>query len=210
MTTNKATIEVYTDGSATTGDLPGGWAFRVVGNGIPIFENSGHMEKATNNDAELEAALQGLEYLKTKYEAAKRNPREEEIFLVSDSQIVLGWASGKYRVKQAGKIDKVKRIRELVIFLGVKPKWVKGHSGDTHNTRCDKLARNARKGKTVDNSSTIPTKPSMIGTKKKGVVNLWHKGVLKIVDLESNIVEDYDPDAHGRRSSVFEVQSEKV
>lgn len=204
MEKNKAVIEIYTDGSATTGDKPGGWAFRVVGNGSPIFENSGHMEKATNNDAELEAAVQGLEYIREKYSIANRDPKEEEIFLVSDSQIVLGWASGKYRVKQAGKVDKVKRLQHLMLSMSVQTKWVKGHSTDTHNIRCDKLARNARKGKTV--TSTPESVKTMIGTKKKGTMCFWYKGILKVIDLESNLVENYDSDAHGQRSSHMELQ----
>lgn len=195
----RSLIEVYTDGSATTAEHPGGWAFRIVGNGQPIFESSGQMEKATNNDAELEAAVQGLKFLKEKYDNAGRDPKQEDIYLVSDSQIVLGWASGKFKVKQQAKLEKAKMLRQLVSDMNVIMKWVKGHGTDTHNIRCDKLARNARKGKITKNKpNSIKT---MIGTKKKGTVCLWYNNTLKVIDLDSNLVEDYDIDAHGQRSS---------
>lgn len=207
MSKSKAIIEVYTDGSATSADKPGGWAFRVVGNGTPIFENSGHMDKASNNDAELEAAIQGLEYLKKKYEVAQRDPKLEEIYLVSDSQLVLGWASGRFRVKQTEKVERVKNLRSLMVSLGVKPKWVRGHAGNAHNIRCDKMARKARLGDTV--RTTPEQKPTIIGTKQRGTMSMWYKDALKIIDLEQNIVEDYDPSIHGQRSSRMELQSEK-
>lgn len=206
--TAKAVIEIYTDGSATTANLPGGWAFRIVGNGTPIFESSGYMEKASNNDAELEAALQGLEYIKAKYELAKRDPKLEEIYLVSDSQIVLGWASGKYKAKQAEKVHKIQRLKQLISEMAVKTKWVKGHHQDVHNIRCDRLAKNARKGKTV---AIVPKDDRLkvltaIGTKRKGIVAIWYKNMLKIIDLDSNLIENYDPDLHGQRASQLEIQ----
>jgi ribonuclease HI len=204
MTTNsKTVIEAYADGSATVGDSPGGWAFRIVANGKPIFETSGYAEKATNNDMELEAMLQSLEYLKAKYDEAGRDPKLEEIYVVSDSQIALGWASGKYRVKQKEKVEKVKRLQELVILMGVIPKWVKGHGTNEHNIRCDKLAGDARKKKILEKSAI-----SVIGTKKRGVMAFWYKGILKLICLETNTVEDYNKEAHGQRGSRMELQTE--
>ena len=200
-------IEIYTDGSATTSDKPGGWAFRVVGNDIALYENSGRMENATNNDAELEAALQGLEYLKTKYEASGRDPKLDDIYLVSDSQLILGWSSGRYKIRQKEKIERVNRARSLMESLGAKAKWVKGHSTDTHNIRCDKLARNARVGKSIANTGLAPG--ISIGTKKEGTFCIWYKGVLKIIDLDVNVVENHNPEFHGHRGSRLEVKAEK-
>ena len=53
-------IEVYTDGSATTSEKPGGWGYVIVIDGVKHSEGSGRMETATNNDAELEGAIMGL------------------------------------------------------------------------------------------------------------------------------------------------------
>jgi ribonuclease HI len=200
-------IEVYTDGSATTSDKPGGWAFRIVGNGTAIYESSGRMENATNNDAELEAALQGLEYLKTKYDISGRDPKLDDIYLVSDSQLVLGWSSGKYRIRQKEKIERVERARAFMEALGAKPKWVKGHSTDVHNIRCDKLAKNARTGKSIVNAGLDTG--IRIGTKKEGILTIWYKGVLKIVDLDANLVENHNPEFHGNRGCRLELRTDK-
>jgi hypothetical protein len=94
--------------------------------------------------------------------------------------------------------------------MKVKTKWVKGHSGDEYNERCDKLANNARKGL----STEILDKPvqnvdTKIGRKKNDVICLWHGTVLKIIDLENNIVENYNREAHGKRGSLIEIRGEK-
>lgn len=146
-------IEVYTDGSATTKDKPGGYGWVIVADGKFHSEGSGFLEKATNNDAELEAAIMGLA------NAFKMAPKEmiyhlgpyppEEtgiphhnvsVTLVSDSQIVLGWLSGTYRFKQLAKQQKYFQFMRLKKMMNVTGRWVEGHTGDEWNERCDKLA----------------------------------------------------------------------
>ena len=53
-------LEIYTDGSASLNDRPGGYGWVIVTNGEKHSEGSGYMPVASNNDAELEAAIQGL------------------------------------------------------------------------------------------------------------------------------------------------------
>jgi ribonuclease HI len=199
---SKTSIRVYTDGSATTANKPGGWAFRVVANGAPIFESSGYMEKASNNDAELEAAIQGLRHMKEKYLTAQREPSQDEIKLVSDSQLILGWASGNYKAKQPEKIPRIEELRELVKFLGIKTEWVKGHSGDVHNSRCDKLAKRARAGLTQEAKQSFNTN---IGPKRVGTLCLIYKGDRLIIDLDSKSIELYDSNLHGLREFNLQV-----
>jgi ribonuclease HI len=152
------TIEVYTDGSATTKDKPGGWAYAIVVNGRKIQEGSGAIPNATNNDAELEAAIKGLTtalYLKTQIDTKHEfyDTFNGECFethlppkfeLCSDSEIVLGWANGRYRFKQHAKMEKFRLLKELVHRLGASTRWVEGHAGHEFNELCDKLARAAR------------------------------------------------------------------
>lgn len=138
-------IEVYSDGSATTADKPGGYGWVMVVDGEKHLEGSGHMDLASNNDAELEAAIQGL---KVAYEYVSASGRILEggykVVLVSDSEIILGWTSGKYRFKQENKIEKFKELQFYVRSVNVQTRWVEGHTGDEHNERCDKLANYAR------------------------------------------------------------------
>ena len=67
------------------------------------------------------------------------------VTLCSDSEIVLGWVSGRYRFKQIQKITKYESLRYLVKRMSVLVRWVEGHTGDTWNERCDQLAGVERK-----------------------------------------------------------------
>lgn len=207
-------IEVYSDGSATTGDKPGGFGYVVVINGEKHGEGNGRLEGATNNDAELEAAIQGLQYVDKFLSDNGLVPNQVAglaVTLVSDSQLILGWASGTWKFKQIDKIDKFHELRKYVARMRVDTRWVRGHSGDEHNERCDKLANIARKGmmEELDRDDAIAKGESVIGTKKKGIICIWYKNCLKVIDLDLNIVEDYKRDTHGARGSALEIREEK-
>lgn len=205
-------IEVYSDGSATTKEKPGGWAYVICADGKKIAECAGHMTGATNNDAEMMAAIEGL-YAVVKMSKDNAEMVIEEVTLVSDSQLILGWTDGTYRFKQQDKhkISAFNKLRILANRLKVKTRWVRGHSGDEHNERCDKLANEARLGvsKKIKQEQAKITGETLIGTKKSGTICVWYKGVLKIIDLETNIVENYKREIHGSRGSMLEVKEEK-
>ncbi len=196
-------IEVYTDGSATIKTKPGGYGYVLVYNDTKVDEGNGHLEFATNNDAELEAAIRGL--AAALMFMSKNAIQGADVILVSDSQIILNWASGAHRFKQVDKMAKYKALRALVERMKVKTRWVQGHSGDEHNERCDKLANMGRKKQEVEirKATDLPTK---IGNKKDGVFSVWYKGVLKVIDLSTNIVEDHDKTNHGKRDSKLEIK----
>jgi len=205
-------IEIYTDGSATTADKPGGWAYVMVVDGHKYAECSGYMPNATNNDAEMEAAIEGLDSIQSVL-MVYPNPIDFpiEVELVSDSQLILGWASGVYRFKQPTKIAKYEQLRALAVKYNIKTRWVEGHSGDEHNERCDKLANEARRSltKKVDGEDVKLAGKTLIGTKKSGTVCIWYKDKLKVVDLETNVIENYDRSLHGSRGSILQVREEK-
>lgn len=187
----KMKIDVYSDGSATTADKPGGYGWVIICNGTKRSEGSGQIPNATNNDAELESSIMGLAAaLKFVIDNKIDDP---EVTLVSDSQIILGWANGKNRFKQKHKMAKYNALKHLVKRLDAKTRWVEGHSGDEHNTRCDKLANWARKG--------IP-EPKLQTKKKKQVVNVA-LGIAIKDDLLYNMCEEAQkhansgPNKHG-------------
>jgi len=64
--------------------------------------------------------------------------------LVSDSQLVLRYASGEYQCRKPHLVPLYCKLRQLHNKLNIKTRWVKGHSGDLHNERCDILAKTAR------------------------------------------------------------------
>lgn len=206
-------IRVYSDGSATTAIKPGGYGWVLVVDGVKHSEGSGYVPLATNNDMEMEAAIQGLAaVLKTiKQNSPHTSPEFHEVTLVSDSQLILGWASGRYRFKQADKIHKYEQLKALVTRLKAQTEWVRGHSGDEYNERCDKLANAARLQVVAEQEQKDAQNKgeTCIGTKKIGIVCVWYENKLKVIDLNSNIVENYDREIHGQRGSMLEVRSEK-
>jgi ribonuclease HI len=201
-------VEIYTDGSATTLGNPGGWAAVIVVDGEMFQEISGHMESATNNDAELEASIQGLSWVAGRSASLGY---ANQVTLVSDSQIILNWANGTYRFKQESKLDKFELLRKNMALLNAQTRWVRGHSGDLWNERCDKLANMARKGIVESHNSPVVKTliESKIGSKKNDVVSVWFKGVLRVIDFETGIIENYNREVHGKRGSVIEIRESR-
>jgi ribonuclease HI len=206
-------VEIWTDGSATTKDKPGGWAWVLTLSGEFHSEGSGHLEKATNNDAELAGSLKGLEAaLNLIAHNHSSFPLEIDVTLKSDSQLILGWASGEYKFKQIDKLPLYDELRLLMRKLKAKTEWVKGHAGHQFNERCDYLANQARLGiqKEKDKEEAIVNGTTLIGRKKDGIVCFWAYGKLKVVDTKNNVCEDYNREVHGKRGSLLEFRGEKL
>jgi ribonuclease HI len=132
-------VEVYCDGSGQTMECPGGWGTVVVVDGVEKLRLSGSISNATNNIAEITAAIMGLEAVAGDSTLSASRPT-----LVSDSQLVLGYASGKYQCKAYHLVPLYIRLKKVYRQLEASTRWVKGHSGDHYNEICDKLAKAAR------------------------------------------------------------------
>lgn len=148
-------IEIYSDGSATTADKPGGWAYVICVDGVKVAEGSGHLAKATNNVAEITAAVSGLKFVDNQgYRDG--NGGMPKIVLVSDSQLVLRYATGEYQCRKYHLVPYYCALRQIYQKLQAETRWVKGHSGDEQNERCDELAKAARQTP-VDQINAIST-----------------------------------------------------
>jgi ribonuclease HI len=137
-------IEVYSDGSATTADKPGGYAFVICVEKVKVAEGSGHLPKATNNVAEITAAISGLEYIAT--HDLPGVDETGEVVLVSDSKLVLGYADGSYQCKAMHLLPLMLKLRKLFRQVNATTRWERGHQGEPNNERCDELAKAAREG----------------------------------------------------------------
>ena len=149
-------IEVYADGSGNTFDSDGGYGWRIVAGGNFHSEGSGYLVRATNNTAEITAAIEGLKNV----DSLLRSPEFQqtgphEVSLVCDAQLVLGYASGRYRCKALHLTSLYVQLKAIYTALGASGRWIKGHSGDEHNEACDKLAKAARLGKGADGSKQL-------------------------------------------------------
>ena len=147
-------VEIYSDGSATTADKPGGYAFVICVEGVKVAEGSGHLLKATNNVAELVAGISGLEYVATHDLSGVDGSNEPlHVVLVSDSQLVLHFADSSWNCKKPHLLPYVLKLRKLYRQLNAETRWVKGHTGDEHNERCDVLAKAARENNKDDSNA---------------------------------------------------------
>ena len=129
-------IQLYTDGSGTTADKPGGWcAILVYGEYEKVI--SGGSTGATNNEMEITAVFEGLK-------AIKRSNIVIEIY--TDSETVIKWLCTETPRKTNYARRMCNEIDWLACDMGwtLKPIWVKGHSGHEYNERCDKQAKAER------------------------------------------------------------------
>lgn len=144
------TIEVYCDGSGNTFDSDGGFGWRLVIDGVFHSEGSGYLPRATNNVAEISAAIEGLGAVRSYVVAlGLQSENVPSVVLVSDSQLTLGYANGSYRCKALHLTPYYIALKKVFKEVNAVTRWVRGHSGDEHNDACDKLAGAARKSKGI-------------------------------------------------------------
>ncbi len=127
-------IEIYSDGSSLIPRKPGGYGWLIVIEGEKVTEGNGWLRRADNNDAEVEGAYHGI------IAAVQLYGVNQEFILCSDSQIVLGWVDGSYSFKCDPVNPRFSQIKDLTSNLDLRTRWIRGHSGNIFNERCDDLA----------------------------------------------------------------------
>lgn len=145
--------EVHSDGaSAARGGLPGGWAFILVeddgGQKRIIGTDSGSDPETSNNRMEMTGALRGLQALNKFWKPG------DQVTLISDSQLTLGMASGRFSPSK--NHDLVDQLRALMEPMRAQTRHVPGHTLHKYrdwrqapmdvllNNRCDQLASKAK------------------------------------------------------------------
>lgn len=132
-------VEIYTDGACSGNPGPGGIGV-VMLHGVHRRELSWGYAHTTNNRMELMAAIAALETLK--YACAVRLYSDSR-YLVESMQNgwVLRWKAAGWKKKK--NADLWTRLLEAVHSHEVAFEWVKGHSSNPLNNRCDELATSA-------------------------------------------------------------------
>ncbi|NEO55553.1 MAG: ribonuclease HI [Okeania sp. SIO3B5] len=141
MTEKIPEVTIYTDGACSGNPGPGGYGVVIITD-KQRQELSGGYQLTTNNRMELMAAILGLQTLESAC----------DVTLYTDSKYIVdaitkGWAK-RWRANgwKRNKKDKAmnpdlwEKLLDLCNQHQVEFSWVRGHSGNIENERCDRLA----------------------------------------------------------------------
>ena len=152
---DKPHVVIYTDGGADPNPGPGGWAALLIAESGHTKTLSGAERATTNNRMELTAALQALRALK----------RPCRVDFYTDSQYLrrgvtewlAAWQARGWRRKGNKTIENLdlwQALQHETQRHAITWHWVKGHAGNPHNERVDRLATAARRKLTGSGPST--------------------------------------------------------
>ena len=141
-------IAVYTDGACSGNPGPGGW-------GVVLLyqdqrkELSGFVADTTNNRMELTAVIQGLSALKTNTVPVMIYTDSKYIVDAINQDWLTNWQKRGWRTAAKTPVanrDLWEQLLELNKKFNPTYHWVKGHSTNEFNNRCDEMAVQAIKG----------------------------------------------------------------
>jgi ribonuclease HI len=141
---------IYTDGACSGNPGPGGWGTVVYFDDGSIHELGGADPQTTNNRMEMQAAIAALEFLVA-------SGQTEPVTLYTDSEYVKngvtkwikGWKQKGWKTSTGKPVlnqdlwEMLDRLNQQASHTIRAFQWqyVRGHSGDAGNERCDTIAR---------------------------------------------------------------------
>jgi ribonuclease HI len=126
----KTRSKLYIDGAADLNNGISGIGGVVFRNDNEIARFSKHFGRATNNEAEYQALINGLKVIH------KLNQLNVDIY--SDSELVVKQINGKYKVKNERMIVLNRKVKKM---LGELESWTISHISREKNSIADKLAK---------------------------------------------------------------------
>jgi ribonuclease HI len=140
-TQDRKKIVIYTDGACSGNPGPGGWGAILRFQGKEKELAGGH-PSTTNNQMELQAAIEALRALK--------EPCDVDLYTDSQylrqgiTQWIFNWKKNGWKTADKKPVKNKElwvTLDELVQTHSINWHWLKGHAGHPENERCDELAR---------------------------------------------------------------------
>ncbi len=137
-------ITIYSDGSALGNPGPGGYG-TILMSGVHKKELSQGYRLTTNNRMELMGAIVGLESIRESGHRVTIYSDSKYLVDAINQQWIVNWERTNYK----GKKNRDLWERFMLAFRrhSVTMCWVKGHSTNRYNNRCDELAVCAAKAR---------------------------------------------------------------
>lgn len=136
-------IKIYTDGASRGNPGPGGYGVVMIA-GTLRKEISEGFVCTTNNRMELLSVIVALEALKKEGTTVTIYSDSKYVVDSVEQKWVFGWEKKNFKDKK--NPDLWKRFLKIYRKHNVKFVWVKGHSSNVENNRCDELAVEAALG----------------------------------------------------------------
>jgi ribonuclease HI len=183
MSTQRIIQSIYTDGACTGNPGPGGWGVVVYFNDGSVHEMGDASPRTTNNKMEMQAAIAALKYFHA-------SGQSQPITLYTDSEYLIncvtkwvkGWKKKGWKKADGNPVqnqDLLEILDELNNRL-VSWQYVRGHSGNVGNERCDVIARGFANGK-------IPTLKELSLTNTHKTLPTFHEiNVISVDEAQSN------------------------
>jgi ribonuclease HI len=175
---------LYSDGACKGNPGPGGWGAVAYFLDGSVTELGGRHSSTTNNRMEMQAAIEALQFF---ISSGQKTP----CTLYTDSEYVIkgvtswlkgwkarGWktAAGKPVLNQDlwEKLDELTLAIRQVAGKPLRWEYVKGHSGNQGNERCDQIASSYALGQPVALRNTSAPVPSSSTTTPEPVMTVSH------------------------------------
>ncbi|NJN88587.1 MAG: ribonuclease HI [Leptolyngbyaceae cyanobacterium SL_7_1] len=146
---------IYTDGACSGNPGPGGWGTVVYFVDGTIHEMGGAEAHTTNNRMEMQAAIAALEFvINSKQSSPVILYTDSEYVKNGATQWITGWKKKGWKTSTGKPVLNQELWQTLDQLNGqlsqiapVQWRYVRGHSGNFGNERCDAIARTFAQGK---------------------------------------------------------------
>jgi ribonuclease HI len=170
---------LYSDGACKGNPGPGGWGAIAYLDDGSVAEFGGRESATTNNRMEMQAAIQAMKFfLQTGQVKPCTLYTDSEYVIKGVTSWIKGWKSKGWKTA-AGKpvvnqdlwetLDELtSQVRQQTQGKSLRWEYVRGHTGNVGNERCDTIASSYAIGKpialqspTITNLQFVPTSPLM-------------------------------------------------